>query len=291
MFVLYGREYAELCRRYGDPTEGETVAAAVIRMEDTVKRHAWDGAWFLRAYDAFSRPVGSHVCEEGKIFIEPQGFCAMAGIGVVEGMAQTALESVRARLVGPYGTELLAPCYTVYHKELGEITSYPPGYKENGGIFCHNNPWVSIGEAMLGNAEAAFDAYSRICPAYVEEISEIHRTEPYVYSQMIAGRAAPRSGEAKNSWLTGTASWAYVNAGQYLLGIRAQYDGLEIRPCLGAQFDHFTASRLFRGVRYNITARRADLTTPQIKVDGVPIEGCVIPPVEGKESCQVEVLY
>ncbi|MEA4969854.1 MAG: glycosyl transferase [Candidatus Pelethousia sp.] len=291
MFVLYGREYAQLCRRYGEAAEGEEIEAAVYRMEQAVKKHAWDGAWFLRAYDAFSRPVGSKSCEEGQIYIEPQGFCAMAGIGVEEGMARSALDSVWARLVGPYGIELLSPCYTAYHPELGEITSYPPGYKENGGIFCHNNPWVSIGEAMLGNGDAAFAAYSRICPAFTEENSDVHRTEPYIYSQMIAGREAARCGEAKNSWLTGTASWAFVNASQYLLGIRPQFDGLEIRPCLPKEFEGFTASRLFRGVRYNIRARRAGLDTPRVKVNGVEIEGCVVPPVQGAGHCEVEVLF
>lgn len=290
MFVLYGREYAELCERFWHAEEAKDVLAAVEKMEQTVLQHGWDGEWFLRAYDAFERPVGSHTSEEGQIFIEPQGFCAMAGIGVKEGHARSALNSVKERLEGEHGIQLLNPCYTVYHEELGEITSYPPGYKENGGIFCHNNPWISIAYTVLKDGNAAFDAYRRISPAYTEHKSEVHRTEPYVYSQMIAGRETPNSGEAKNSWLTGTASWAYVNASQYILGIRAQHDGLEINPCLPDELDGFTAERVFRNTRYIIHARRAGLVSPRVRVNGQPIEGFVVPP-NGEKELHVEVEF
>ena len=104
---------------------------------------------------------------------------------------------------------ILQPAYTEYHLELGEVSSYPPGYKENAGIFCHNNPWVSIAETVLGRGDRAFEIYRKTCPAYIEDISEIHRTEPYVYSQMVAGKDAKFYGEAKNSWLTGTAACPY----------------------------------------------------------------------------------
>ena len=181
--------------------------------------NGWDGEWFLRAYDAQSEKVGSKECEEGKIFIEPQGFCVMAGIGKEEGIAEKALDSVNELLETKYGIMILQPAYTRYHLELGEITSYPPGYKENAGIFCHNNPWISIAETVLGRGNRAFEVYRKICPSYIEEISDIHRTEPYVYSQMIAGADAPGFGEAKNSWLTGTAAWTFINLSQALLGI------------------------------------------------------------------------
>jgi len=292
MFVLYGREYAELCRRFGEESESEEVLRDVQNMEAAVLKHGWDGEWFLRAYDAFGRPVGSKTCEEGQIYIEPQGYCVMAGIGVKEGYAAAALKSVRERLECEHGIQLLNPCYTVYRKELGEITSYPPGYKENGGIFCHNNPWISIAHTVLGDGNAAFDAYRRICPAYTEEKSDIRRTEPYVYSQMIAGREAARYGEAKNSWLTGTASWAYVNISQHILGIRPHYDGLEIRPCLPDFIGEFTAERLFRGTRYFIHARRAEqsLPSPRIRVNGEPIEGLLVP-ADGRGELHVEVEF
>ena len=207
MFVKYGKEFEELCRRTGHEELAAEAEKAVDEMYQAVLDAGWDGKWFLRAYDAQSEKVGSKECEEGKIFIEPQGFCVMAGIGKEEGLAEKALDSVHERLETKYGVMILQPAYTRYHLELGEITSYPPGYKENAGIFCHNNPWISIAETVIGRGDRAFEIYRKICPSYIEEISEIHRTEPYVYSQMVAGADAPRFGEAKNSWLTGTAAW------------------------------------------------------------------------------------
>ena len=201
MFVKYAKEYADLCRRFGDPAEAEYIMSQVNKMEEAVYESGWDGSWFLRAYDAFGNKVGSKECHEGKIYIEPQGMCVMAGLGLDNGYAEKALDSVHEILVSGYGIELLHPCYTSYRKELGEISSYPPGYKENGSVFCHNNPWISIAETMLGRGNEAFDIYRRICPSYTEEISEIHKTEPYVYSQTIGGRGGFSPGEAKTAGL------------------------------------------------------------------------------------------
>jgi cellobiose phosphorylase len=288
MFVLYGRQYADLCRRFGDSAEAAQIEEAAADMEKAVLADGWDGAWFLRAYDSYGNKVGGKDCAEGKIYIEPQGICVMAGIGAQTGQAQKALASVKEKLTGDYGTSLLWPCYKTYHIELGEISSYPPGYKENGGIFCHNNPWISIAEAVLGNADEAFAVYRRTCPAYLEGISEIHRTEPYIYCQMVAGQEAPTPGEGKNSWLTGTAAWTFVNVSQYLLGLRATMDGLSIAPCLPASFTDLSLTRLFRGVRYHITVRRTG--TRSLKVDGKPVTGTVIPlPQAGRTDCFVYV--
>lgn len=290
MFVKYGREYADLCRRLKLGDEAARVDQAVADMEKAVLTDGWDGAWYLRAYDAAGNPVGGESCTEGQIFIEPQGFCAMAGIGGAEGRPQKALDSVRKHLLGDYGVELLTPCYTAYHKELGEITSYPPGYKENGSVFCHNNPWLSIAETELGRGEEAFDVYRRICPAWVEERSEIHRTEPYVYSQTVAGRAAARPGEAKNSWLTGTSAWSFVNISQAILGIQPDYDGLRIRPCLPRELGELTVCRRFRGVDYTIHIRNGGGHRPQLRLNGLPLAGDLVPlPPEGVKTCHVEV--
>ena len=220
MLVKYGREFEELCRRTGHDELAAEAEKSVKEMYQAVLESGWDGEWFVRAYDAQSTKVGSKECEEGKIFIEPQGFCVMAGIGKEEGLAEKALDSVQKYLETKYGIMILQPAYTRYHLELGEISSYPPGYKENAGIFCHNNPWISIAETVIGRGNRAFEIYRKICPSYVEEISEVHRTEPYVYSQMVAGADAPRFGEAKNSWLTGTAAWTFVNLSQALLGMK-----------------------------------------------------------------------
>ena len=289
IFAKYGLEYADLCRYYGSADEAAAVEKEVESMKQTVLKHGWDGEWFLRAYDAFENKVGSRECEEGQIFIEPQGFCVMAGIGVEEGLADRAMKSVRDRLLNDYGIELLNPCFSEYHKELGEITSYPASYKENGAVFCHNNPWVTIAEASLGHAEEAFDIYRRSCPAYVEDVSDIHKTEPYVYSQMIAGRFAPRYGEAKNSWLTGTAAWSFVCVSQALLGITPHFEGLMVNPCVPAELKSYTVKRLFRGAQYVITVHNEGRSSREMTVDGKAVNGCIVPFVAGKKEYRVEV--
>ncbi len=216
-------------------------------MTQTIYQHGWDGEWFVRAYDDFGHKVGSKECEEGKIYIEPQGFCVLAGVGLENGMAKKALDSVHAKLATPHGIMILQPAYSKYYLHLGEISSYPPGYKENAGVFCHNNPWVMIAEARTGNGNRAMDYYMRINPSAREELADLHRCEPYVYAQMIAGRDAPTHGEAKNSWLTGTAAWNYVAITQWILGIRPEYDGLRIDPCIPSAWNGFKAVRRFRG--------------------------------------------
>jgi cellobiose phosphorylase len=293
MFVKYGEEYAQLCDLTGQTEEAKRAREAVAAMNQAVLTDGWDGKWFVRAYDAFGHKVGSHECEEGQIYIEPQGFCVLAGIGVEEGLAETALDSVQERLETPYGVMILQPAYTRYHLELGEISSYPPGYKENAGIFCHNNPWVSIAETVIGRGSRAFSIYQKTCPAYVEEISEIHRTEPYVYSQMIAGRDARYHGEAKNSWLTGTAAWTFVNISQYILGISPTHKGLQVNPCVPDDFGDFEITRTFREGTYHIRIQNPDHVEKGIRsmtVDGISVDGNVIPHVPGKSSYEVTVV-
>ena len=277
MFCAIGPEYAALARRRGDEAEAERAEKAIEDMRAAVTEHGWDGEWFLRAYDYYGNKVGTHETQDGQIWIEPQGYCVMGGIGLEDGKAVQALDSVRERLNTPHGIVLLNPAYTEYHVELGEVTSYPPGYKENAGIFCHNNPWVIIAETVVGRAENAWEYYKQIAPAYREEISEVHRLEPYVYAQMIAGKDAERHGEAKNSWLTGTASWNFVVASQYLLGVRADYDGLVVDPCIGAEVSEYTVRRQIRGAEYVITVKNSGGKGASLVVDGEPIDGQSVP--------------
>ena len=280
MFVKYGHEYAELCDHLHLTDEAAAARKSIDAVEQATLTAGWDGAWFRRAYDAFGKPVGSKECTEGQIFIEPQGMCVMAGIGKETGQAAAALRSVEERLDTKYGVVLHQPAYTSYQLNLGEISSYPPGYKENAGIFCHNNPWISCAEAVLGHGDRAFEVYRKTCPAYIEDISEIHRTEPYVYSQMVAGRDAPTFGEAKNSWLTGTAAWTFFNVSQYILGIQPTLDGLKVDPCIPHTLGSFTVTRRFRGAVYHITVDNAAAVQHGVKavtVDGRPIAGNVLP--------------
>ncbi|WP_432627179.1 GH36-type glycosyl hydrolase domain-containing protein [Brotaphodocola sp.] len=289
MFVKYGAEYAHLQELLGNRLEVKRARKAVEEMTEAILKDGWDGEWFLRAYDASGEKVGSSENEEGKIFIEPQGFCVLAGVGVENGYAQKALDSVHRHLETKYGIMLQQPAYQTYHLNLGEISSYPPGYKENAGIFCHNNPWVSIAETVIGRGNQAFEIYRKTCPAYIEDISEIHRTEPYVYSQMIAGADAPKHGEAKNSWLTGTAAWTFVNVSPYILGIRPDYSGLLIDPCLPDSLDGFTARRIWRGCEFEIEVRRADRSNGEQAgtfVDGAKIDGSLVEP-DGKQKLHV----
>jgi cellobiose phosphorylase len=291
MFVHIGPEYAAMCDHQGQYEEAKRARTEVQRMEGTVLRDGWDGEWFLRAYDFFGKKVGSRDCPPGdaQILIEPQGFCVMAGIGVKTGEAKKALDSVKERLDTRYGIVLNNPPYAEYHLELGEISSYPPGYKENAGIFCHNNPWIMIAETVIGRGDRAFDYYKKIAPAYLEDISEVHRTEPYVYSQMIAGKDAARHGEAKNSWLTGTAAWNFVAISQHLLGVRPEFDGLAVRPCIGTELTEFQVTRVCRGATYNIKVKNVRGNGDvKLSVNGKPIAGNLVPYAKAGEVVNID---
>jgi cellobiose phosphorylase len=292
LFVYAAKDFIELCRRRGLESEAEAAEKHRDQMIQAVLEHGWDGEWFLRAYDAFGEKVGSSTCSEGQIFIEPQGFCVMAGIGVEDGRAQAALDSVQRLLETKHGIVLQTPAYSQYYLNLGEISSYPPGYKENAGIFCHNNPWVMIAETVLGRGHRAFELYKKICPAYREEISDLHRLEPYVYAQMIAGRDAVNFGQAKNSWLTGTAAWNYAAISQAILGIKPDFDGLRIDPCIPPEWDGYQIRREFRGSVYYITIRNPEHVSrgvAKVILDGTEIAGSLLPPLPGGEH-EVEVV-
>ena len=277
-FVLYGREYVELCKRRGiDTAEAEQ---HIENMIEAVKEYGWDGEWFLRAYDYYGKPVGSKENEEAQIFIESQGFCTMAEIGKEEGLCEKALDSVEERLACEHGIVLNNPAFTKYVIEYGEISTYPKGYKENAGIFCHNNPWVIIGETKIGRGDKALDYWKRIAPAYREELSELHKMEPYVYSQMIAGKDAFKPGEAKNSWLTGTAAWNWAAISQDILGIKPGYDGLIIDPCISKHWKAYMVTRRFRGATYRIAIQNPDGVckgVKSIRVNGEMIDGNILP--------------
>lgn len=292
LFVVCGRYYAELCNRIGNQKEAARVLTHVDRMVEAVKQHGWDGEWFLRAYDYYGNKIGSKENIEGEIFIESNGWCSMAGIGLEEGMTEKALNAVKERLDCEHGIVLNNPTYTRYFIEYGEISSYPPGYKENAGIFCHNNPWIMIGETVLGRGDRAWEYFRKICPSYSEEKSELHKVEPYVYAQMIAGKDAFRPGEAKNSWLTGTAAWNFYTISQYILGIRTTYDGLIIDPCIPPEWEHFHVTRKFRDSTYHITVRNPEKKMKGVKaitLNGKLLSDNMIPIQPPGSECKVEV--
>jgi cellobiose phosphorylase len=293
LFVAYGTEFVNLCKELDKKEEAEECQKHVDEMISAVEKHGWDGEWFLRAYDYFGEKIGSNENEEGKIFIESQGFCIMAGIGLQDGKAQQALNSVKKYLDCEYGIVLNNPAFTKYYINMGEISTYPAGYKENAGIFCHNNPWIMIGETLVGNGDRAFEYYSKIAPSYLEEISDLHKTEPYVYSQMIAGKDAFTPGEAKNSWLTGTAAWNYYAITQFILGIQPQYNGLKIDPCIPNEWDGFEVNRKFRKADYKIIISNPKHLSKGIKkiiINGKEVLGNVVPLADKGTENIIEVV-
>jgi cellobiose phosphorylase len=293
LFVYAGKEYVRLCKLLGYDKEAGQMAVEVKRMKGNVIRHGYDKAWFLRAYDYFGNKVGSIENDEGQIYIEPQGMCVMADIGLENGMALCALDSVNERLNTKYGLVLHNPAYSEYKLNLGEISSYPPGLKENAGIFCHNNPWVMIAETKLGRGEKAFEYYKKIAPAYIEEISDIHKMEPYVYAQMIAGKDAGNHGEAKNSWLTGTAAWNYEAVTKWILGIRPDFEGLIIDPCIPKEWNDFDVVRKFRNSTYRINVKNPEHVCKGIKsarIDGKLASSPLIPVFNDNSVHDIEII-
>ncbi len=289
-FVMLAGDYAHICRLSGKPELADMAEREADRMRSAVERHGWDGEWFLRAFDFEGNPVGSHLNEEGKIFIESQGWCAMAGIGADKGMTSQALASVKEHLDTPFGLVLNQPAFTSYIMEYGEISSYPQGYKENAGIFTHNNPWIIIAETLYGSRDRAWDYYTKIAPAFIERGDQrLRRVEPYVYCQMTAGRDAAVPGEGKNSWLTGTAAWNWLAVSQYLLGIRPDYDGLVVRPALPGHVGEFTVTRRFRGADYEIHA--VPTGSYSLKINGVDAASDTIAPQPAGSRNIIEVTY
>ncbi len=304
LFVVTGKDYVELCKILPDhiktmqnlkdidfAAEADRAQRHVDEMVDAVKAHGWDGEWYLRAYDFYGNKIGSNECEEGKIFIESQGWCTMAGIGLEEGLVERSLDSVKERLECEHGIVLNNPAFTTYHVEMGEISSYPEGYKENAGIFCHNNPWVIIGETVAARGDDAWSHYKKILPSYVEEDRQtLHKVEPYVNCQMVAGKDAYRPGEGKNSWLTGTAAWMWYTVSEFILGIKPHYDGLLIDPCLPKTAHNYTVTRRFRGAEYEIhvsNPKGVSKGVAKMTVDGTPVEGAVVPAQPGKHIVEV----
>ena len=278
LFVAEGKDFVELLSHpsvAADPEYVLGVKESVAAMEKAVKQYGWDGEWFLRAYDYYGRKIGSNECEEGKVFIESQGWCTMARIGAEEGLCDKALDSAKKYLECEYGLVLNNPAYTKYYIDYGEISSYPQGYKENAGIFCHNNPWVIIGEAMAGRAEDAWRHYKKITPAFTKD-QELRKIEPYVFCQMVAGKDAEKPGEGKNSWLTGTAAWTWKAVSEALLGIKPQFDGLLVEPCI--PIGTYRVHRRFRDAEYDLIIRNAG--------KGGKV---FIPYKPGKQTLEVEV--
>jgi cellobiose phosphorylase len=293
LFLYASRDLSALYRFLKREDDAKRIDGNYAEMLNTVESQAWDGDWYTRAFDSFSKPVGSKTCEEGKIFIESQAWCVLGGAGRDNGRALKSLQAVEKYLYkSGNGAALQYPPYSTYHLELGEVSSYPPGYKENSGVFSHNNTWIHIGWTMFGDGDRALDYYLSICPSAKKD-HDVYRSEPYVYAQMTASQFSPTPGEGKNSWLTGTAAWSFVVASQYILGIRPDFDGLRIDPCIPKKWKGFTVTRKFRGVTYTIEVKNPNAKSKGVKslvVDGQKVAGNVLPlPTDGRTAVKVEV--
>ena len=285
-------EMAGILNTIESPDEAAAYSHYAEEMRKTIYAHGWDGEWFLRAYDSYSKKLGSSENDEGKIFIESQGWCILGGVGLENGYAMKALESVRKYLATSNGIVLQQPAFQKYYLHLGEVSSYPPGYKENAGIFTHNNTWIQIAEAMMGRGDQAMEYYKSICPPTKESQIDIYRSEPYVYSQMTAGKDAPTPGEGKNSWLTGTVAWSFVALSQYILGIHPDFNGLIIDPCIPSSWKKYIVVRKYRTSTYQITIHNPKNVCKGVKnllLDGKLLSGNMIPNLHDGKTHLVEV--
>ena len=269
LFVYCGRQFVDLIKAQGQ--DATIFEDEIEKMCQAVEQFGWDGEWYLRAYDYYGHKVGSNENEEGKIFIESQGWCGMARIGAEKGMPEKALDSAAKLLDSEHGMVLNWPAYTTYHIELGEQSTYPAGYKENGGIFCHNNPWMMIAQTEAGRGNDAWALYKKIAPAWIED-QDLHKVEPYVYCQMVAGKEAAKPGEGKNSWLTGTAAWNWLVISQHILGIQPTYEGLKVNPCIPSDLKEYTITRKWRDAEYVITVKNPNGKQKADKATILPYE-------------------
>lgn len=263
------------------------------KMSKVINRRSWDGSWYIRVFDEFGRPVGSKKCKEGgKIYLNTQSWAVLSEIADCK-RAFKCMDAVKKKLVTEHGIKLMGPAYKTFYPYIGAIGTFSPGLKENGGIFSHANPWAVIAETKLKRGDQAFSYYKKICPAARNSICDIQKTEPYIYSQFIAGDESPQFGMSRNSWLTGSASWNLVAASSYILGIRPDYKGLVIDPCIPSQWDSFKVKRDFRGVTYEIEAANPQHVCSgieSIRVDGERIEGNILPVFKDRKTHYVKAV-
>ncbi len=290
---LYGRALNEmigLLEYINDPSVTE-YRAAYDEMKSKVEKHAWDGDWYVMYFDYDGMPLGSRKNEKGQIHLNAQSWAVLSGFAEQEHGKQ-AMQTVYDHLNTKYGIKLSTPGYNGHDPKVGGVTTYPPGAKENSGIFLHPNPWAIIAETMLGNGDRAYEYYAQIDPAGKNDLIDIYECEPYVYAQNILSDEHPQFGLARNSWLSGTASWAYQAATQWILGIRAEYGGLRVDPCIPSAWEGFTATRRFRGALLKITVHNPDGASKGVSkmtVDGKTVAGNLIPLSLIKAEHQVEI--
>ncbi|MBN1647906.1 MAG: glycosyl transferase [Spirochaetales bacterium] len=290
-YCLAARELADVLEFSGDKKTAAGLKTWYDEMKDTINRKAWDGAWYRRYYDHKGKPIGAASCQYGRVFANAQSWAVMSGVAEGERMI-SALNTIRKNLNTTSGIKLSWPGYNGYDEEKGGVTTYPPGTKENGGIFLHSNPWVIISETIAGRGEIAFEYYNQINPAAKNDIIDRYEVEPYCYAQNMLGDEHPQFGLGRNSWLSGTASWMYQAATQYILGVHPACDGLVIDPCIPSKWDSFRMKRKFRGAIYNIEVLNPGHVCKGVKsveIDGKKHAGNTLPVLKAGTEHTVRV--
>lgn len=281
----------ELMDTLGDTKQAEVYRLHFNEMKDAVNTSAWDGDWYVRYFEEDGTPLGSAKNEQGKIYVNSQSWAVLSGVAPQD-KAEKAMNSVNKHLNTQYGIKLSWPGFNGFDWRKGGITTYPPGAKENGGVFLHTNPWCMIAETLLGHGNRAFEYYQQINPATKNDIIDIFECEPYSYPQNILGNEHPQFGLGRNSWLSGTASWTYQAATKHILGVQPTYTGLAVNPCIPKEWSGFSVKRVFRGATYIINVKNPKGVNQGVKsmdVDGKPIVGNIAPFFNDKKEHLVEV--
>jgi cellobiose phosphorylase len=289
---LYGKALNELIAlmEYIGNRKALIFKKAYREMQSSVEKYAWDGKWYVMYLDENGHPVGSQKNAKGKIHLNAQSWSVLSGFASQE-RARVAMRAVHSKLNTKYGIKLSTPGYNGFNPKYGGVTTYPPGAKENGGIFLHPNPWAMIAETILGNGDRAFEYYSQINPAAKNNFADLYEIEPYVYAQNILGDEHPQFGLGRNSWLSGTASWCYQAGVQWILGLRAEYGGLRVDPCIPSAWSGFKASRMYRGSQVHLVVnndKHVSKGVEKMVVNGKEVDGNLVS-IKRKGSYKVEI--
>ncbi|MDR2897407.1 MAG: N,N'-diacetylchitobiose phosphorylase [Spirochaetaceae bacterium] len=282
--------FVKLAKQFGRDKDAEHFSAMQKKVTEVCEKQLWDGKWFLRGFTKKGRPIGTDADKEGKIHLESNTWAVICGAAGQE-KGEIAMDSIREYLGTPYGIMLNAPAYTVPDEDVGFVTRVYPGLKENAAIFSHPNPWAWVAECILGRGDRAMELYDSLCPAKQNDMIEIRKAEPYSYCQFISGRDHTAFGEAHHPFMTGSGGWSYFAVTHYMLGIRPDFNSLEVNPCIPKDWDGFKAVRRFRGANYNITVenpKHVSKGVAEIFVDGKKAD--TIPVLPKGQSCEVKVV-
>ena len=286
------KTYIEIAELLNKPNEVKWAEAHLKTLDENLEKYGWDGEWYLRAYRADGLKFGSKENDEGSIFLEPQPWAVISGYTSKE-QSQKLLDVVNKKLSTDYGLMINDPPIEKTDPHVIKSRLFNKGMKENASIFQHTQSWVVIAETLVGNGERAYEYFRKFMPSAYNTKAELRQTEPYVYAQFTCSKHNPRYGSSRLPWLSGTASWAYYTAAQFILGVQPDYNGLKIEPCIPSNWDQIKINRKFRGKNFNIIIKndnKVQKGIKEIEVNGEKISDNVIPFDKMKDSNEVLVL-